>query len=198
MHRLLFRASAILLSLAGFFTVRGQAKELQPIPDKLAVPTFDDGNKSDRAFVADVLKKHGFCATFYVTEGLGFLKNKNHYITWQEIRELHDLGFEIRVFPAALGHGLCESSEICIRPKGSKNVMRGADQKPPEESITSLRNPQLRLERSRVALFERQPHIGAHGAGVPRRARLGALRSGGTSSRKAPSRSADRSDALAS
>ena len=89
------RAFAILSSLAGFFAVPGHAKELQPIPDKLVVLTFDDANKSDRAFVADVLKKHGFGATFYVTEGLGFLKNKDHYTTWQEIRELHDLGFEI-------------------------------------------------------------------------------------------------------
>ena len=96
MHRLLFRADALLLLLAGFLTAPvGQAKELQPIPDKLVVLTFDDANKSDRTFVADVLKKHGFGATFYVTEGLGFLKNKDHYTTWQEIRELHDLGFEI-------------------------------------------------------------------------------------------------------
>ena len=95
MQRLLFRGSSILLSLAGFFMLPGHAKELQPIPDKLVVLTFDDANKSDRKFVADVLKRHGFGGTFYVTEGLGFLKNKDHYTTWQEIRELHDLGFEI-------------------------------------------------------------------------------------------------------
>ena len=95
MNRFLFRASAIIISLAGIFTVPSHAKELQPIPEKLVVLTFDDGNKSDRAFVADVLKKHGFGATFYVTEGLGFLNDKDHYTTWQEIRELHDLGFEI-------------------------------------------------------------------------------------------------------
>jgi putative heme-binding domain-containing protein len=94
-RRHLFRAAAILFSLAGFFTGPGQAKELQPIPDKLVVLTFDDGNKSDRTFVADVLKKHGFGATFYVTEGLGFLKNKERYLSWQDIRELHDMGFEI-------------------------------------------------------------------------------------------------------
>ena len=71
------------------------AEELLPIPDGLVVLTFDDANKSDRTFVADVLKEHGFGATFYVTEGLGFLKNKQHYTTWKEIRELHELGFEI-------------------------------------------------------------------------------------------------------
>ena len=68
---------------------------LLPIPDKLVVLTFDDGNKSDRAFVADVLTDHGFGATFYITEGLGFLKSKQHYVTWDEVRELHELGFEI-------------------------------------------------------------------------------------------------------
>ena len=61
------------------------AKELQPpsqllpIPDNLVVLTFDDGNKSDFANVPKVLKKHGFGATFYVTEGLGFLKNPQNY-----------------------------------------------------------------------------------------------------------------------
>ena len=68
---------------------------LLPIPDKLVVLTFDDANKSDRLFVADVLKEHKFGATFYVTEGLGFLNNKKHYTTWKEIRELHEMGFEI-------------------------------------------------------------------------------------------------------
>lgn len=70
-------------------------KKLLLIPDKLIVLTFDDANKSDRTFVADIVKKHEFGATFYVTEGLGFLKNKNHYTTWAEIRELDRMGFEI-------------------------------------------------------------------------------------------------------
>ena len=69
--------------------------ELKSIPKKLVVLTFDDCNKSDRAFVADIIKRHGFNATFYVTEGLGFLSNKAHYTTWEEIRELHDMCFEI-------------------------------------------------------------------------------------------------------
>ncbi|MCH2024776.1 MAG: polysaccharide deacetylase family protein [Verrucomicrobiales bacterium] len=71
------------------------ASALEPIPDKLVVLGFDDCNKSDRAFVAGVLKEYGFGATFYVTEGLGFLGNKRHYVTWNEIKELHDMGFEI-------------------------------------------------------------------------------------------------------
>ena len=68
--------------------------KLLPIPDKLVVLSFDDCNKSDM-FVADILTSYEFGATFYVTEGLGFLKNKDHYTTWEEIRKLHDMGFEI-------------------------------------------------------------------------------------------------------
>ena len=68
---------------------------LLPIPDKLVVLTFDDGNKSDITFVAPILKNYGFGGTFYITEGLGFLKNKDHYLTWEEVAQLHEEGFEI-------------------------------------------------------------------------------------------------------
>ena len=64
-------------------------------PDKLVVLTFDDGVKSQLTFVAPLLKKYGFGATFYISEGLNFLKDKTRYVTWDEVRELHDLGFEI-------------------------------------------------------------------------------------------------------
>ena len=40
------------------------ASALEPIPDKLVVLGFDDCNKSDRTFVAGVLKEYGFGATF--------------------------------------------------------------------------------------------------------------------------------------
>ena len=68
-----------------FFLIGTSVSALEPIPDKLVVLGFDDCNKSDRNFVAGVLKKYGFGATFYVTEGLGFLGNKRHYVTWKEI-----------------------------------------------------------------------------------------------------------------
>ena len=77
------------------------AKELQPpsqllpIPDNLVVMTFDDGNKSDFANVPKVRKKHVFGATFYVTEGLGFLKHPQNYLSWEQIRQLHEMGYEI-------------------------------------------------------------------------------------------------------
>ena len=66
-----------------------------PIPDKLVVLSFDDGNKSDITFVAPLLKNYGFGATFYITEGLGFLKNKDCYLTWEEIAKLDKDGFDI-------------------------------------------------------------------------------------------------------
>lgn len=67
----------------------------KPIPDKTVVLTFDDGCKSQATFVAPILKHYGFGATFYITEGLGFLKNKEAYMTWEEVRDLHNAGFEI-------------------------------------------------------------------------------------------------------
>jgi peptidoglycan/xylan/chitin deacetylase (PgdA/CDA1 family) len=72
-----------------------QQKKLLPIPDRLVVLSFDDGNKSDITNVAGVLKKHGFGATFYVTEGLGFTRDKKHFLTWDEVKKLDADGFEI-------------------------------------------------------------------------------------------------------
>src|ERR1700751_603012 len=68
---------------------------LQPIPDHLVVLTFDDGTKSDIAYVAPLLKRYGFGASFYVTEGLREIKRDDDNLTWDEIRELNNLGFEV-------------------------------------------------------------------------------------------------------
>ncbi len=57
--------------------------------------TFDDSVKSHFTVVAPLLKKLGFGATFFVTEGFNFETDKTHYMTWEEIRALHDMGFEI-------------------------------------------------------------------------------------------------------
>ncbi|MCH8924022.1 MAG: polysaccharide deacetylase family protein, partial [Planctomycetes bacterium] len=91
------RTLAIGLAAVSIWQAAEAAKRpaLRPIPEGLVVLTFDDANISDRTLVAGVLKKHGFGATFYVTEGLGFLKSKDHYTTWKQIRELHEMGFEI-------------------------------------------------------------------------------------------------------
>ena len=73
----------------------GLLTALEPIPDKLAVLTFDDSVKSHFTQVRLILKKHGFGATFFITEGFEFKTNKEHYMTWEEIAQLHRDGFEI-------------------------------------------------------------------------------------------------------
>ncbi|MFT7515659.1 MAG: hypothetical protein ACI9QL_004893 [Candidatus Omnitrophota bacterium] len=67
----------------------------EPLPDKLAVLTFDDSVKSHYTIARPILKKHGFGATFFITEGWDFATNKEHYMSWEEIKALHEDGFEI-------------------------------------------------------------------------------------------------------
>jgi peptidoglycan/xylan/chitin deacetylase (PgdA/CDA1 family) len=71
------------------------AATLEPVPEKLVVLTFDDAVKSHHSVVRPILKKYGFGATFFVTEGFDFARNKKDYMTWDEIAELHADGFEI-------------------------------------------------------------------------------------------------------
>jgi peptidoglycan/xylan/chitin deacetylase (PgdA/CDA1 family) len=68
---------------------------LEPIPDKLVVVTFDDASKSHYTVARPLLKKYKFGATFFVTEGWDFATNKRDYMSWDEIKQLHDDGFEI-------------------------------------------------------------------------------------------------------
>ncbi len=83
---------AILL-IAG--TTLSPAGELLPVPDRLVVLTFDDGNKSDVEFVAPLLKRYGFGATFFVSDCDWFREDKKTYMTWEEVRKLHAMGFEV-------------------------------------------------------------------------------------------------------
>ena len=69
--------------------------KLPPIPDKLVVLTFDDSVASQATFVGPLLMKYKFGATFFITEGFGFAKDKKNYMTWKQIKTLHDQGFEI-------------------------------------------------------------------------------------------------------
>lgn len=71
------------------------AAALEPIPDKLVVLTFDDSKASHYTVVRPLLKKYGFGATFFITEGFTFRNNKDDYLTWEQIAELHRDGFEI-------------------------------------------------------------------------------------------------------
>lgn len=71
------------------------ARALEAILDKLVVLTFDDSVKSHFTVVRPILKKYGFGATFFITEGFDFKTDKERYLTWEEIAELHRDGFEI-------------------------------------------------------------------------------------------------------
>lgn len=72
---------------------RGDLKE--KLPERVVVLTFDDSCKSHFTFVRPLLKELGFSATFFITEGFEFKTNKKDYMTWEQIRKLHDDGFEI-------------------------------------------------------------------------------------------------------
>ena len=71
------------------------AAQLEPIPDKLVVLTFDDSKASHYTIVRPLLKKYGFGATFFISEGFSFHTNKEDYLTWEQIAKLHRDGFEI-------------------------------------------------------------------------------------------------------
>ncbi len=68
---------------------------VEPVPQRVVVLTFDDSVASHATFVAPLLKKHGFGATFFITEGFEFLVDKEHYMTWEQIQQLNADGFEI-------------------------------------------------------------------------------------------------------
>jgi peptidoglycan/xylan/chitin deacetylase (PgdA/CDA1 family) len=86
---------AFLCSAACLLTMTGAAAQLQPIPDKLVVLTFDDSKASHYTVVRPLLKKYRFGATFFISEGFSFRTNKEDYLTWEQIAELHRDGFEI-------------------------------------------------------------------------------------------------------
>ena len=92
-------ARQILLGLACYFlpaaVVPLPAADLQPIPDKLVVLTFDDSVRSHFDIVRPILKQYGFGATFFITEGFDFKTNKEDYLSWKQIAQLHREGFEI-------------------------------------------------------------------------------------------------------
>lgn len=61
--------------------------------ERVVILTFDDAVKSHRTFVAPFLKELGFNATFFVT--YNWMDDTENFMTWEEIGEIHDMGFEI-------------------------------------------------------------------------------------------------------
>jgi peptidoglycan/xylan/chitin deacetylase (PgdA/CDA1 family) len=91
MPRLLRSGLALLAALLGC----AAAGAAPAVPDKVVVLTFDDSSASHYAVARPVLKRYGFGATFFITEGFTFPTNKRDYMTWEQIAELHRDGFEI-------------------------------------------------------------------------------------------------------
>ena len=81
------------------------------VPDRLVALTFDDGPKSQYTFAAPLLKECGFNATFYITEGLRFLVDKERYMTWEEVAALDRDGFEIGNSPSRNGRQFSPAHE---------------------------------------------------------------------------------------
>ncbi len=84
-----------LLFIVSLLLLTNSLAALEPIPDKLVVLTFDDASKSHFTIARPLLLKHKFGATFFITEGWDFSKNKTDYMSWDEIAQLHKDGFEI-------------------------------------------------------------------------------------------------------
>jgi peptidoglycan/xylan/chitin deacetylase (PgdA/CDA1 family) len=61
--------------------------------DKTVVLTMDDSVKSHRAFAAPLLKEFGHSATFFISHG--FMTDTKNFLSWQDVGELHRIGFEI-------------------------------------------------------------------------------------------------------
>ena len=67
--------------------------QLEPIPDKTVVLTFDDAVKSHITNVAPLLKEYGFGGTFFITEC--WMSDTENFLSWEDVAELHRMGFEI-------------------------------------------------------------------------------------------------------
>ncbi|CAN5769349.1 hypothetical protein BH11VER1_BH11VER1_10320 [soil metagenome] len=91
LHCVTFSLSAVSLAIA----LPRYATALEPLPEKLVVLTFDDSVASHATLVGPLLKKYGFGATFFITEGFEFAIDKEHYMTWEQIKALDTAGFEI-------------------------------------------------------------------------------------------------------
>ena len=65
-------------------------------PDRTVALTFDDAASTHATFVAPLLKKYNFTATFFVCEfPPDFETDKHKYMTWDQIQHLNEMGFEI-------------------------------------------------------------------------------------------------------
>lgn len=90
-----FPTIALCWMLLGLLGAAPSATATEPVPDKVIVLTFDDSVVSHYTVARPLLKRYGFGATFFITEGFSFRTNKKDYMTWEQITELNRDGFEI-------------------------------------------------------------------------------------------------------
>src|SRR3984957_16562050 len=86
----LLRAAAALLLGASSAPALNAAEK---VPDKTVVLTLDDAVKSQIDFVAPLLEKLGFHATFFITHN--WMDDQVHFLSWEDVAELNRRGFEI-------------------------------------------------------------------------------------------------------
>lgn len=64
----------------------------KPLPPKSVILTFDDGWENQYTYAFPLLKKYNDTATFFIfTNAIDY----RHFLTWQEIEEMHKSGMEI-------------------------------------------------------------------------------------------------------
>jgi peptidoglycan/xylan/chitin deacetylase (PgdA/CDA1 family) len=83
--------------VAGALPGSPAAADFRPrTPERLVVLTFDDAALSHATYVAPLLRKYGFGATFFVCEFRDPpFADKTKYLSWEQIRQLDRQGFEI-------------------------------------------------------------------------------------------------------
>ena len=72
--------ATLVAAISLFLFFRSVMPAAPAVPDKLIVLTFDDSSASHYAVARPVLKRYGFGATFFVTEGFTFPTNKKDYL----------------------------------------------------------------------------------------------------------------------
>jgi peptidoglycan-N-acetylglucosamine deacetylase len=65
------------------------------VPDRTVVLTFDDAVSSNFHFIAPLLRKYHLPATFFVCEFPPDFRDEKKYMSWDQIKSLHQDGFEI-------------------------------------------------------------------------------------------------------
>jgi peptidoglycan/xylan/chitin deacetylase (PgdA/CDA1 family) len=63
------------------------------LEQKIVVLTFDDATRSQLEFVAPLLQKKGFGATFFVTHA--WMDDTANFMQWKDVASLYKMGFEI-------------------------------------------------------------------------------------------------------